>query len=236
MRHVGLLKAIERVPILGTTLLRLLACLRRAQFQSSSSYWENRYTRGGSSGLGSFGSYASFKANVVNAFVNEHRVTSIIEFGCGDGNQLSLMQYPRYIGLDVSSAALDRCRKLFAGDNTKSFFLYEPQHFLHSRVPFSAELAMSLDVIYHLVEDDVFEKYLTHLFAVATRYVIIFSSDTDVDPGYLAPHVKHRRFSQAVARNFPDWKLLQTIPNEIARHDTKIVAGTAADFYIYAKQ
>ncbi len=146
------------------------------------------------------------------------------------------MKYPRYTGLDVSSAALDRCRKRFTGDDTKSFFLYEPQQFTPSHIPFSAELALSLDVIYHLVEDDVFEQYLVHLFSAATRYVIIFSSDTDVDPGYLAPHVKHRRFSQTIARRISSWQLVQTIPNEIARNDTKIVAGTAADFYIYGKQ
>ena len=49
----------------------------------------------------------------------------MVEFGCGDGNQLSLAQYPRYVGLDVSRTAIGLCQRRFAKDPAKSRFLYD---------------------------------------------------------------------------------------------------------------
>ena len=89
----------------------------------------------------------------------------MIEFGCGDGNQLSLAEYPSYIGLDVSRTAIGLCQRRFSGDPAKSFFLYDGTCFTDRAGVFAADLALSLDVVYHLTEDAVFETYLRHLFA-----------------------------------------------------------------------
>ncbi|MBI9084342.1 MAG: hypothetical protein JEZ11_12140 [Desulfobacterales bacterium] len=72
-------------------------------------YWERRYAQGGTSGAGSYGRLAEFKAEVLNTFVEERGVQNIIEFGCGDGNQLSLAKYPSYVGLDASKTAVTQC-------------------------------------------------------------------------------------------------------------------------------
>src|SRR5688572_13218080 len=100
-----------------------------ARFPGSSPYWNKRYEGGGTSGAGSYGRLASFKADFLNNFVQEHDVGSVIEFGCGDGAQLGLAAYPKYIGLDVSPTAIKLCVSRFAGDSTKSFFLYDGQCF-----------------------------------------------------------------------------------------------------------
>src|SRR3989339_1402077 len=76
--------------------------LRAAKSPGTISFWEARYRSGGDSGLGSFGRLAQFKADVLNDFVRQAGIASIIEFGCGDGNQLRLAAYPSYVGLDVS--------------------------------------------------------------------------------------------------------------------------------------
>lgn len=39
------------------------------------------------------------------------------------------------------------------------------------------DLALSLDVIYHLIEDEIFEKYMKDVFRASTKYVIIYSTD-----------------------------------------------------------
>ena len=65
-------------------------------------YWENRYERGLTSGAGSYGRLAHFKAEVLNEYVNQNKILSVVEFGCGDGAQLSLAKYANYIGLDLS--------------------------------------------------------------------------------------------------------------------------------------
>src|SRR5690606_17966018 len=114
-------------------------------------FWEANYARGGDSGAGSYGEMADFKAEVLNRFVLEHNLQTVLEFGCGDGNQLSLARYPSYIGLDVAKTAIDLCRYRFANDAAKSFFWYDPNYFVDRTGVFRADLVISLDVIFHLI-------------------------------------------------------------------------------------
>ncbi len=176
--------------------------LRPEPFTGSKEYWERRYVRGGTSGRGSYGELARYKAEFLNEFVRTHGVHSVIEFGCGDGNQLSLGAYPEYIGLDVSKSAILRCRDRFREDTSKSFFLYDGEAFIDRRPLFRADLALSLDVLFHLIEQAVWESYLRHLFSAAERFVICYSSDSD-SPSREA-HIRHRAFSGWVAMHFPD--------------------------------
>jgi hypothetical protein len=195
-------------------------------FRGSQDYWEQRYASGGSSGVGSYDELAAFKADFLNQFVNEQSIASVIEFGCGDGNQLSLSNYPRYIGLDVSRTALERCQKLFRGDPSKSFFLYDPDAFVNHGA-LGADLVLSLDVIYHLVEDRVFTAYITHLFEAASRYVIIYASNEERQQP--DPHVRHRRFTDHVERHVDGWTLAKTVVNPHKGHDSP------SDFYVYSR-
>ena len=82
-------------------------------FSGSQDYWRQRYRRGGDSGTGSGGASAHHKSAVLNDFVHQHAIRSVIEFGCGDGRQLLLADYPEYVGYDISPEAVARCQKLF---------------------------------------------------------------------------------------------------------------------------
>ena len=82
-------------------------------FPGSEEYWEKRYALGKSSGVGSYSKYAVFKAEILNNFVEMYNIKTVIEYGCGDGNQLKLAKYPHYLGFDVSSTAIKFCSKLF---------------------------------------------------------------------------------------------------------------------------
>ncbi len=207
--------------------LRQASLLRqRLAYTGSARFWEETYTQGATSGNGSYGTLAEGKSQFLNRLVRERAVHSVIEFGCGDGNQLSLADYPSYIGLDVSRTAVSLCQRRFADDPTKSFFLYDGTCFTDRANLFAAELALSLDVVYHLTEDAVFETYLTHLFAAAQRLVIVYS--TDMETGGTAPHVRHRRFTPWVEANCPGWTL------------TKVTSGpntqtARADFHLYER-
>lgn len=92
-------------PLPGVRQFSLLR--QRVGFHGSARYWELNYARGGTSGPGSYYASAEAKATFLNEFVRARDVRSVIEFGCGDGNQLSLADYPSYIGLDVSRSALN---------------------------------------------------------------------------------------------------------------------------------
>jgi len=198
----------------------------RRTFESQS-YWKERYRKGGTSGAGSYGRLAQFKSEVINDFVAENAVESVIEFGCGDGNQLSLYELPRYIGLDVSPDIVAQCRERFADDPSKTFHLSAPEGL-------QADLAMSIDVLFHLTEDEVFERYMRDLFAAATRFVIIYSSNSNHN-GWLQPkHVRHRKFTVWVEANEPGWTLQETIENKYPlKSNDKI--ESPADFFIYRK-
>ena len=198
------------------------------EFPGSAAYWESRYKKGGTSGAGSYAQFAEFKAEVLNEFVQANAVRSVIEFGCGDGNQLALARYPRYVGVDVSAAAVAKCRELFKSDATKSFRTTAEHD------GGRADLALSLDVVYHLVEDEVFERYMRTLFAAAERFVIVYASDFDSAPGETASHVRHRKFTTWVAANAPEWRLALHVPNRHPRRDDA-PGGTPADFYVFEK-
>jgi SAM-dependent methyltransferase len=190
-------------PLPGVRQISLLR--QRMAYCDSAHFWEGSYAQGGTSGHGSYGALAEDKGRYLNELVRERAVRSVIEFGCGDGNQLSLAEYPSYVGLDVSRTAIELCQRRFRDDPAKSFFLYDGSCFTDRTGVFSADLALSLDVLYHLTEDAVFETYLRHLFAAAGKLVVIYS--TDMELGGTAPHVRHRRFTPWVAANCPDWSL-----------------------------
>lgn len=198
------------------------------RFAGSEDYWKSRYSTGGNSGDGSYNELALFKAEQINDFVGARNIQSVIEYGCGDGNQLKLATYPAYVGFDVSETAVSLCCAAFAGDGSKAFRTvadYDGEQ---------AELTLSLDVVYHLVEDRIFEDYMHRLFDSSTGYVIVYSSNTDENPIKRPEHVKHRKFTEWVAREKPHWRLLAHVPNRYPyKADTK--TGSLADFYFFEK-
>ena len=195
---------------------------------ASEHYWRERYALGGHSGVGSQGVFAIFKAEVLNRFVAEQNISSVIEFGCGDGQQLALAKYPEYTGVDVSETAVSMCRERFGHDPSKQFMLaseYDGEQ---------ADLALSLDVLYHLTEDATFDRYMQTLFAVAAQHVVIYSSNTDEQQPGQPPHIRHRRFTEWVEANAPELSLANLIPNRYPyRGDYR--TGSWSEFFFYRK-
>lgn len=215
---MGVKKFLDRYPF-----NRIYEWIRYKKFKNSGAYWEKRYASGGTSGRGSYGKLAEYKADYINSFVAEHNISSVIELGCGDGNQLTLARYPKYTGLDISKTAIKKCTALFSGDNSKKFYLYGSSAF---DLPgdTGADLSMSLDVIYHLIEPAVYEKYMHDLFDASSKYVIIYAWDGDVKT---SPHVLHRNFTKWVTDHKPEWSLIRV--NGVKKPDE------ACDFFVYKK-
>jgi hypothetical protein len=188
----------------------------------SSDYWESRYRSRGTSGDGSYGDKAVFKAGVINGLIRQ--VSTIIDYGVGDGNQLKYFDTTgkHYLGLDVSPTAIAMCRTMFKDDPTKTFCLSGDYNWTRQ-----AELVLSCDVIYHLIDDDIYEQYMQHLFEISCRYVLIHAVDRDFNQ---ASHVKFRHFTPLIAKNYPQWKLVNVIRN----HLWVGPAGKMA-FYLYKK-
>ena len=189
----------------------------RVSFPGSAAYWDRRYKAYGSSGKGSYGAEARFKADFINKFVVDHSIDSVIDFGCGDGAQLALLDLATYLGLDVSDMAIEKCRTGFVEDGAKKFLPlseYSGQ---------TADTALSLDVVYHLVEDPVFEDYMDRLFGAANRFVIIYATDYQSERPNNSAHVRHREISNYCATKYPnfsqvrEWMATFGTPPEIRR-------------------
>lgn len=195
---------------------------------NSKKYWEERYKKNMGSGCGSYNKLAEFKACVINEFFNKHNISSIIDYGVGDGNQLKLLNTNNreYIGIDVSETVIQKCKQLFAGDASKTFLLDTEVKELQ------ADVVLSCDVIYHLVEDNVYTTYMLNLFKMAKKYIIIYAKDADV---HHAQHVRFRKFTSYISKQFPEWRLIHHIPNKYPQ----VILGknnettSPSDFYIY---
>ena len=210
-------------------LSNLVTALKRARFGSSADYWEKRYISGGNSGAGSYNRLAQFKADYLNDFVARHDIKSVVEFGSGDGAQLVLADYPTYVGIDVSRTAIAETRSRFGEDVSKAFY-----HSSEVPADLSADLSLSLDVIYHLVEDETFDAYMRALFDAASRFVIIYSSNQDTPR--VDAHVRQRKFTPWIEKNRPDFMLTQHIPNAFPLDEQDPENTSFADFYVFERQ
>ncbi|RDU65694.1 hypothetical protein CQA53_05905 [Helicobacter didelphidarum] len=251
----------------------------------------------GASGAGSYNHLAVFKAEVLNNFVAHNHINCVLEWGCGDGNQLSLFTFPHYIGLDVSATTIANLKQRFGNDFThnkrgdcgsREFYLVseylrdrdskilccdtkrspvvnlkgqseilyrdmKPDSIERSEIDNkcleknergninesfarlhnqSVDLAISLDVIYHLIDNRVFEEYMANLFASSAKFVIIYASNKDE---IHAEHVRHRKFSAWIEANASEWRLREHIPNKYPFNPKKLNSTSFADFYVYEK-
>lgn len=196
--------------------IRFLKQLRRkVMFQGSAQFWEENYAKGGTSGFGSYDAFGKHKADIINDFVKKNKVNTVLEFGCGDGNQLSMYAFSRiaYVGLDVSGTAVDMCSKQFAGDKHKSFMKYDTMHFYDFSGQFKADLVLSMDVIGHIVEREIWKKYIDNAVKAAGKFLIIHDISEDryrVE----APHCRPRDFVKYILRSYPELSYLK-INNEL---------------------
>lgn len=221
---------IRNIPVIsyeGKLLYQFIREFEDCKFESKE-YWENRYRQGGTSGSGSYNQLAQFKAEIINQFIKKNEITSMIEWGCGDGNQLGLFEPIDYIGYDVSETAIKFCREKYEEDAHKKFFVYDG---LKHEVD-KADLAISLDVIFHLVEDNVFEDYMFNLFMSSKEYVCIYSCDTDLRS---ALHVRERKFTKYIEETFPEWKLEEFVKNRYPYCAENPDSTSISDFYFYRK-
>lgn len=164
---------------------------------SLAGYWDKRYRSGGDSGAGSRGAEALAKAAYLKSLIAREQVTSIIDWGCGDGKVLGMVatMLP-YLGVDVSSYIVGQLRRDFPEHSFITADNYRGQQ---------ADLSLSIDVLFHQITDEDHGVHLHRLFGSAERLVLIRA--TDFDGGQTARHVYRRRFTPDVERWFPDWSV-----------------------------
>lgn len=207
---------------------------------TAAGYWDRRYRDGRTSGAGSEGDEGAYKAAYLTDFTHQHNITSVIDWGCGDGQVLELVRFPEgihYVGVDVSPTIVSRLREKFVSPysfTTVSDYLARMGQLrgaLQANTPHEVpkqamtySLALSMDVLFHLPDDTDYFDYLYRLFGSATRFVMIYS--TNYAGGRTARHVFRREFTPDIAERFPDWEL-RTV-------ETPLREGLAS-FFVYEK-
>lgn len=169
-------------------------------------YWQKRYTSGKTSGAGSYGAHAEYKSSVVNEIVERHGISRVLEFGCGDGNQLTYYRIPEYVGLDVTTAAVEMCQEKFAGDPTKSFHVYTPGEVVGQG---RFDMTMTIEVLMHITRDDDYFETLQAIFDNSSRWVLILDPLWPLLPYKPGSHEKHRGLLKYLG-DYDDFELVET--------------------------
>lgn len=187
----------------------------------SNEYWEDRYCSGGTSGAGSYGEEALFKSTYINNLINELKIKTINDLGCGDSNQIKLINgFENYYGYDASNFIITKNINQKFNSNNYNFF-YDIKD-----LPRQVDLVMSLDVIYHLIEDDVYVKYMINLFGFNSKYVLIYSVNFENDNNYNI-HFLPRKFTNWVEKNVFNYQLINTCQY--------IKKNNGVSFFLYKK-
>ena len=189
---------------------------------STKEIWQNRYQNGGNSGSGSYNELYIFKRDIINDIINKNNIQSIIDFGCGDGNQIKEINTQNYIGIDIADISIKICKMKYTNDNTKKFYTYDEIN----NVKLQVDLTMSLDVLYHILEGDLYIGYLKNLFNSSSNYVLIYSNNYY---GGVLPHIYTRKFTDDVEKMFPNWEFQKRIKQIYPEK-------SSADFYLYKKK
>ncbi|USK54617.1 glycosyltransferase [Cytobacillus solani] len=183
-------------------------------------YWEERYFSGGNSGQGSYGLLADFKADVINNFIKENKINDVIEFGCGDGNQLKLMNYKSYLGLDISQTTIVKCKEIFKNDSSKTFQFYNVKESTDFK---AADLVVCLDVLYHIIDEIDFMKTLGDIFKASKQYVILYTV-LDEPQEEWSLHLKYRNVFDYIKRfNFKVEKIIKQKHKDSSKADFLIL-------------
>jgi hypothetical protein len=195
----------------------------------SAEYWRKRYELGGNSGAGSYGALADFKAEALNRFIESHAISFAVEYGSGDGNQLSLLRITSYIGLDISATAIANIGDRFRDDLSKTFMEYDPDTFLAGE-SVKADIALSMDVILHLTEDQRYERYMHYLVNSGKEFVGIFNTATEVQLEKMAKHNRFRDHREWLAKLAPEF-----IEVEVALTPSGLGYPEETGFYFYMR-
>jgi SAM-dependent methyltransferase len=150
-------------------------------------YSHNRWGFG--SGHGSLPKVTEGYRRFVQDFIREHRVQTVVDFGCGDWQISRLMDWAgvEYLGLDVAQSVIENNRATYGGQNVR--FELAPDHF--NDVP-TADLLIVKDVLQHL-PDEMIHRFMAQVvrrfrFALITNCIEPASArNRDIQAGEFRP-------------------------------------------------
>lgn len=174
------------------------------------------------------GDLLSWKASVVNSIIKENRVNSGLELGSGDGKFASLLSLKKYVGYDISDSAVTLANEKFDNPNFRT----------STKPPFfwrKFDITMSIDVIYHIVENRDFNKHMAKLFSAANTLVVIYSYPKKPSEK-MSEHIKFNDFTSWAERQAPGWELVGQIPNKFPFDENYPNSTSKSEFFVYKRR
>lgn len=181
--------------------------------------WKNRPDNSGS---GSRGSLAAFKASFINDFVKEKNISSIIDFGCGDLYNASLFNVKEYLGIDIVDHQIPE--KVLAQS-----FKTLTTRFDQVELDKGSDLVICLDVLYHILKDELeyLKSTLEKIVELSSDYIVIYAQDS-----------RDTKFSNLYSGhlyNSPWRQILEEKNVKLIYEQEKCKPGTTAKFFVYQK-
>jgi len=118
-------------------------------------YWDRRYLSGASSGGGSVGRTRDWKWGLIDEHV-EISGKSVLDVGCGDLSFWENRDCKRYTGLDFSDVVIEKNLLRRPDWSFRCTDASEP-------ADLSTQIVLCLDVLFHVLEDPVYEGILRNL-------------------------------------------------------------------------
>jgi len=178
------------------------------EYNFSFKYWENRYNSGGNSGNGSYGEGLKNKALLLNNLINKYDLKSISDVGCGECTLLPYLQGIRkYYGYDISPTVLSKISKNNQDGFSKEFILLT-----NNTKIVSSDLVLSLEVIFHQVNDDEYLDYMRKLVNSNGEYLLILTMNEGI---LKTNHIKNRHIKYRDISKFMDstnYSLVEKFP------------------------
>jgi SAM-dependent methyltransferase len=146
-------------------------------------FWNERYRSfpqlGG--GPGSRGYAANYKNTLVKEVMIQQDARSIVDIGCGDLCWLDqdILEGRRYVGLDISTVAIDRARAAYP---SLQFAVFDVAN---QAVAVESDLVVSFDVLIHQIDIRIFQAALGNVLAAIGKIGLV---------SYMTPPMKDGRF------------------------------------------
>lgn len=128
-------------------------------------YWDKRYSKGGTSGLGSTNELAKWKWNIIYQYIP--KIDRVIDFGCGDLSFWNHKFCEDYVGVDTSKTIIRKNRKRYPN---KTFIRYQPDSVMSFP---QRPIVLCMDVLFHIMNDVEFINTLKSLCRCSTNHIII---------------------------------------------------------------
>jgi SAM-dependent methyltransferase len=151
-------------------------------------YWDDRYKRGQNSGSGSYGKNADFKSKIINKLIDDYGCRDMVEFGCGDGNQMSLFTPISYIGYDISPTIIEVNKTKYSNLKHASFDVMD----MNGEFDNMRDLSVCVDVLFHLTIEEDWMCLIDHVCRSAKKIVVFTTNTEEIQEEYF-PHVNFKR-------------------------------------------